>query len=76
MEQTANEEVLSLGALDGIPAPSSRLARHRTATGYRPDELSVQSVSMFLPQQMRSKHNHLLKSFFLHAVSLPMGMVS
>jgi len=45
-------------------------------TGYGPEELTGQSVSVFLPQHMRSKHNHLVKSFFQHPVARPMGMVS
>ena len=86
MEQTSNEEALALAALEAAPDgilivdDTGTILKANPATelltGYSPDELTGQSVSMFLPQHMRSKHNHLVKSFFLHPVSRPMGMVS
>lgn len=86
MYQTSNEEDLAMAALEAAPDsilivddvgtilkanPATELL-----TGYSPDELWGQPVSVFLPQHMRSKHSHLVKSFFLHPVSRPMGMVS
>ncbi|HEY9209119.1 MAG TPA: EAL domain-containing protein [Acidovorax sp.] len=86
MEQTSNEEALALAALEAAPDgilivdDTGTILKANPATelltGYSPDELSGQSVSVFLPPHMRSKHNHLVKSFFLHPVSRPMGMVS
>ena len=86
MLQTSNEEALALAALEAAPDgilivdDTGTILKANPATelltGYSPDELTGQSVSMFLPQHMRSKHNHLVKSFFLHPVSRPMGMVS
>ncbi|MCT9812511.1 EAL domain-containing protein [Acidovorax sp. Be4] len=86
MYRTSNEEDLAMAALEAAPDgilivddvgtilkanPATELL-----TGYSPDELWGQPISVFLPPHMRSKHSHLVKSFFLHPVSRPMGMVS
>ncbi len=86
MYRTSNEEDLAMAALEAAPDgilivddvgtilkanPATELL-----TGYSPDELWGQPISVFLPLHMRSKHSHLVKSFFLHPVSRPMGMVS
>ena len=86
MEQTSNEETLALAALEAAPDgilivdDTGTILKANPAaellTGYSPEELSGQSVSMFLPQHMRSKHNDLVKRFFQHPVARPMGMVS
>ncbi|WP_236749926.1 putative bifunctional diguanylate cyclase/phosphodiesterase [Acidovorax carolinensis] len=86
MQQTSNEEALAMAALDAAPDgilivdDTGTILKANPATelltGYGPEELTGQSVSVFLPQHMRSKHNHLVKSFFQHPVSRPMGMVS
>jgi diguanylate cyclase (GGDEF)-like protein/PAS domain S-box-containing protein len=82
----SNEEALAIAALAAAPDgilivddvgtilkvnPAAELL-----TGYSPEELLGKSVSVFLPQHMRSKHSHLVKRFFLHPVSRPMGMVN
>lgn len=86
VQQTTNEESLALVALEAAPDgilivdDTGTILKANPAaellTGYTPDELAGQSVSVFLPLHLRSKHNHLVKSFFLHPVSRPMGMVS
>jgi diguanylate cyclase (GGDEF)-like protein/PAS domain S-box-containing protein len=86
MKQTSNEEAFALAALGAAPDgilivdDTGTILKANPATelltGYPPEELTGQPVSVFLPQHMRSKHSHLVKSFFLRPVSRPMGMVS
>lgn len=85
MRPTSNEQALAMAALDAAPDgilivdDTGTILKVNPATelltGYCPEELTGQSVSMFLPQHMRSKHDRLVQSFFLHPVSRPMGMV-
>ncbi len=85
MQQTSSEASLALAALDAAPDgilivdDTGTILQANPAienlTGYSAQELIGQSVSVFLPPEMRSKHNQLVKNFFLHPVSRPMGMV-
>lgn len=86
MKLISNEEALALAALDAAPDSilivddTGAIFRANPAvellTGYSAEELSGQSVSIFLPSHMRSKHSDLVRKFFLNPVARPMGMVS
>lgn len=83
---TSSDETLAMTALEAAPDgilivdDTGTILKTNPATelltGYRPEELTGQSVSLFLPHHMRSKHSQLVKRFFLYPISRPIGMVS
>lgn len=86
VQLTSNAEAVALAALDAAPDSilivddAGTIFKANPAveqlTGYTPEELRGQSVSIFLPPHMRGKHDHLVQRFFQHPVPRPMGMVS